>query len=333
MSIKVKKVKAPIRRKKVGQKQKQRQSVNVNVNIDQSKRTSGTKRTPIIREDVKPKILSLPTFYSQPYTQPNLIPTLNNNIIKDEVLRKQQQVKLGDFNNNVSNLKNIPNKEVESVIDNLVSDNPTTNKQEIFDWNLGVEQKLKTTPMNITFLKEEEKSDNALGNLVYKEKKSQEEKLVEEAFDENLEQEQEEDETAEPVKAKRNKTYSNMTKDELKEFYYQLVDELKIENPLNGMEIKGLTIDEFRNNYIKPIYDKKKEEQKEIQKQINLIEKNIIKYEKEKEQARNKKKSKSYTYEQMNKKISELQYLINEQSNELNKYKVKQNNLQFIEES
>ena len=194
MPIKVKKVKAPIRRKKIGrQKQKQRQTVSVNVNIDQSKRTTGTKRIPIIKEP--PKLSISPTFYSQP----NPIPTLNNNIIRDEILRNQQAMRLSNYNRNINNLNNINNFEVEEVIENLVSDNPTTNRQEIVDWNKGVDQKLKTEPMNITFLNQEEKSDNALGNLVYKEKKSQEEKLVDEAFDKNLEQEEDEKLKTEPT--------------------------------------------------------------------------------------------------------------------------------------
>jgi len=329
MTIKVKKGKTPIKRKiakKIGQKQKQKQVVNVKVNIDQSKKNVGVRK-PIIKEpDVKPKILNLPTFYSQPYTQPSVIPTLNNNILKDEKLRKEQEVKLGDFSKNASNLSNIPNKEVEQVINNLTSDNPTTNQQEIGIWNLGVDKKLKTEPINIVTLNEDEKQDNALSNLVYHSKKTEEQKEVEDAIDDN--EEQENNETLEPmIKEIKPKTISNMTKKELANEYFRLVELFDIKKPLEGVEINGYSVKEFYS-IVSELYKKEKEAIKEAKDNIKRLEKEKA----NKEKARDKS-NKPITINKMDKIINDLQDEINEQTKLLNKFSKNRNNIEIEEES
>jgi hypothetical protein len=344
MTIKVKKGKTPIKRKiakKTGQKQKQKQVVNVKVNIDnsvvpraryvvpagdQSKKNVGLRK-PIIKEpDVKPKILNLPTFYSQP----SVIPTLNNNILKDEKLRKEQEVKLGDFSKNVSNLSNIPNKEVEQVINNLTSDNPTTNKQEIAIWNLGVDKKLKTEPVNIVSLNEDEKQDNELSNLVYHSKKTEEQKEVNEAIENNEEQEDNQIAQEPLIKEVKLKTLSTKTKKELVPEYYRLVELFGIENPLNNVEINGYTYKEFKN-IVTDLYN---EEKKVIKEAKNSLKK-IQKLEKQKlliEEQRDKS-NKPMNIIKMNKKIDELQEFINEQTELYNKFGKNRNNIEIEEES
>lgn len=196
MTIKIKKSKKPIKlknAKKTTQKQKQKQTVSVNVNIDQSKKSNAVKRTPPINKPNFPSIsLNLPTFYQQPfYQQPINQPfrQIENNIMREEQQRKQNENKLLDFNKNISNIEKIPDKEIEDVIKDLTDLN--INNTGLWAENLGPKLPINNKPL-IVELSSKNLTANNLSNLVSHQQKTEKiEKEINKDLEEQVEQENE----------------------------------------------------------------------------------------------------------------------------------------------
>ena len=243
--------------RQVRQKQKQQQTVNVKVNLGSTSNN--------------PKSLQPPnyTFYTQPagqiesasFTETN---RLLNNILQENKMRNNQRNTL----NNISGLSNI----VEQNINKQLWDDPETNGPNYssqFD-NL-LFQKLPSTKLGITELNKEEKSDNALSDLVYTSKKSQAgrpEDVVNNAENLQLFEEQNNNLGENEGDKIYIKSVSKMGKDELITKYYDLVNDLNITDNFNPLEIGSLTVPKIRDAVNQLV-----EKQKNKNKNDELIEK------------------------------------------------------------
>jgi hypothetical protein len=150
------------------------------------------------------------TFYSQPeppkqitYNQP-----LTNSIMEENKIRKEQSKTLDGYNKYSEEeffdlgMKKIKEKQeaieflkrqheqqkyMKKVIDITMNDDPTTNNLNNSTFDAGeVHPKLPNVNFGLTTLNANERSNNALTNLVSQQKKSKEQKIVDIAMDDQL---------------------------------------------------------------------------------------------------------------------------------------------------
>ena len=223
--------------------QQQKQTVNVKINIPEpktKKRRKRTKKSIIdtknlsnhIRQSNTGQVIYQPsnnlprpiTFYSQSYSQP-----LTNSIMEENRTRTQNSNTLGSYNTGLSSNRTIDLMNQEKVVNILTNDDPTTNYYDNSTFNAGeIHPKLPNVNFGIVELNNEEKSNNALSNLVAHEKKSKVELNVNNVLDEQLVEEYEneieglgtESEVFIPVeKKKRGRKPKPKVKEEQKIYY------------------------------------------------------------------------------------------------------------------